>query len=297
MQQINNYIKVFFELIISYLISRDLVWQLLNKSAIKSHQKSKPELTNFEKSIVNDIRNIGFATLNLDYFDKKVLNNLNLYKKQLNPLNSKTKSFLLYFLGGMYGSSRQMFNETNPLLELAAHSKLVNIVNSYFKMLSRLTYLEINETIVSKFAKSQMSQKFHKDPGIKQCIKVFIYLNDVDLENGPFTYVKSSHTLSNPSINQKRFGAGGVYPNEKDFNKIIDKQDITPICGKAGTVIIADTTGLHCGGNSKNQSREMATIVYYPPGDLKKSKICINIPNFENFYPNIKHLIPENQRK
>ena len=98
-------------------------------------------------------------------------------------------------------------------------------------------------------------------------------------------------------MKQKRFGAGGVYPKDLDFEKLINKNDIVPICGKAGTVIIADTTGLHCGGNSIKKTRQMATIGYYPPGDLKKSKVDINIINFDHLFPNLNYLIPRKQRK
>ena len=296
MKQLIKYIKIFPELIISFLISREWVWKKINKSAIASFQASPPQLNEFEKKILNDIENDGFAVLNLKQFGEDFLTRLVAYKNELSPHDSNTKTFLLYYLGGMYDNAKQVFNKSNPLLELSLNYRLVKIINSYFKMDSRLTYLEINQTLVNPKEKAQFSQKFHKDPGIKKCLKVFVYLNDVTLDNGPFTYVKFSHKTKVDKFKQKRFGAGGIYPKQDDFENNIYKKDIIPIIGKAGTLIIADTTGLHCGGNSIKKSREMATMVYYPPGDLKKSKININIPGFDKLFPTIKYLIPERQR-
>ena len=75
------------------------------------------------------------------------------------------------------------------------------------------------------------------------------------------------------------------------FQKLINKGCIIPICGKAGTLIFADTTGLHCGGNSIDGTRKMATLVYYPPGDLKKSKIKCRIKGLDTLFPVSKYLI------
>ena len=68
---------------------------------------------------------------------------------------------------------------------------------------------------------------------------------------------------------------GGVYPDDADIRKIFEPKDIYEVLGDAGTVIIADTTGIHKGGLSVNRAREMTTSVFYPPADYHKSKIKI----------------------
>ena len=296
MYNIRNYLKALIEFGLSFFISRDLIWNFINRKSIQNFKNSSIKLSHSDKIIIREIEKVGFAKMDLEYFGTDILMELNKYIKTLRPLNSNIKSFLIYYLGGMFKSEKQVFNKSNPLLELALNQKLIALVNNYFKMEASLTYLEINKTVISKDMKAQMSQRFHKDPGIKKCIKIFIYLNDVDVNNGPFTYVKYSHKMRDKELRQKRFGAGGIYPKEKDLKKIINKKNIIPIVGKAGTVIIADTTGLHCGGNSIKKTREMATIVYYPPGDLKKSKIHINFRGLEKIFSSITHLIPRKQR-
>ena len=40
--------------------------------------------------------------------------------------------------------------------------------------------------------------------------------------------------------------------------------------------------------DSLDKSRKMATIVFYPPGDLKKSKIDCSIPNLEVLFHQVQ---------
>ena len=291
MKKFTNYFYTFIELIFAFILSRKKIWGLVNSKAITGFRNTKKELSNEQFNILEDIKNDGFAVTNLDLFNDKALEEIRLFQETLDPMDSDLKNFLTYYLGGEYGNKIQNFEKLNPLLEFSLNEKLVSIINSYFLMLSRLCYLEINETILSASNTFIKSQRFHRDPGIDKCIKVFIYLNDVvDTNSGPFTYVKRSHLKEKKLFKAKRFGAGGRYPEKNSFDTLIDKNQIISILGKAGTVIIADTTGLHCGGHSIDQTRRMATVVYYPPGDLKKSKINCNIPDIKSSFPASSYL-------
>lgn len=286
-----NYLVKLKEFIIAFFLSKNIIWNLVNRSAIKNFQASQLNLSDDENNILRDIEKNGYAITDISFFDGCNLESIQRYQESLEPATSSVKSFLTYFLGGDYGNSTQCFDELNPLLELSFNERLVAIINSYFKMQSRLCYLEINETSLSNKTSLEKSQNFHKDPGVKKCIKVFLYLNDVKIETGPFTYIKGSHKGKDSLLRQKRFGAGGIYPKKNIFQKLINEDCIIPICGKAGTLIFADTTGLHCGGNSIDGTRKMATLVYYPPGDLKKSRVKCRIKGLDSLYSASKYLI------
>jgi len=286
-----NYIYAFMELLAAAILSRKYIWKLANYSAISGFRDTKITLSQEQEVILETIKSDGFAVTNLDFFNSQALENITLFQEKLQPKKSNIKDYLTYYLGGDYGNERQYFNSLNPLLEFSLNEELVSIINSYFNMLSSLCYLEINETKILNTSNPIKSQRFHRDPGIENCIKVFIYLNDIEINSGPFTYVKYSHLKDKHSIKSKRFGAGGIYPEEDSFKTLINKDNITPICGIAGTVIMADTTGLHCGGSSIDQTRKMATIVYYPPGDLKKSKIDCSIPHLDSSFSTASYLL------
>jgi hypothetical protein len=278
-----------------FILHHDFVWKKVNQTAISSFNKREISLSKQEDDILYKLDSEGFAVLNLDFFEENMLERIQSFSSNLSSNDSDIKSFLKYKLGGDYGNSRQKFDSINPLLEIALNHKLINLIDSYFKMASKLCYLEINETILPDDESSKLdlekSQKYHKDPGINKCVKVFIYLTDVDKHSGPFTYIKKSHKEFMEYFPQKYFGAGGLYPDSQLIDQIIDKDLITPIYGKAGTLIIADTTGLHCGGNSLSKIREMATMVYYPPGDIRKSKIDPNFNGLEEMFPASIHLL------
>jgi len=290
-QIILNYLIKLKEFITAFFLSKNIIWNLVNYSAIKNFKASHLNLSKHENDILLDIEKNGYAISDISFFDSCNLDDIKRYQESLKPVNSSVKSFLTYFLGGDYRNSYQYFDELNPLLELSFNERFVAIINSYFKMQSKLCYLEINETKLLNKTRTEKSQKFHKDPGVKKCIKVFLYLNDVKMETGPFTYVKGSHVDNDSLLSQNRFGAGGIYPEKNIFQKLINEDRIIPICGKAGTLIFADTTGLHCGGNSISGTRRMATLVYYPPGDLKKSKIKCRIKGLDSLYSASKYLI------
>jgi hypothetical protein len=112
------------------------------------------------------------------------------------------------------------------------------------------------------------SQVWHRDPDDQQLMKAFLYLNDVDEEAGPFTYLKYSQyggkwrhlfPQNPPSGTQK------MPPNVDD---LIPKEDRHTGVGRAGTIIFADTSGLHRGGFAKGKNRFMYTSAYAPPSTL-----------------------------
>jgi hypothetical protein len=93
---------------------------------------------------------------------------------------------------------------------------------------------------IEKFA-SASAMKYHFDMDHVNFFNLFFYLTDVDTENGPHCFVRSSHR-SLPKIFRKR----GRFEDET-VKKIYNPADIIEMTGKRGTVIAEDTKGLHKG--------------------------------------------------
>ena len=141
---------------------------------------------------------------------------------------------------------------------------------------SKLIYFELNTTnVVSADSAEAKSQRWHRDPGMRRNIKIFLYINDVEEDSGPFMYVLRTHDGGNRRrlFPQKQFGRHGVYPPEGAVDEAVPKSDIKVSTGRAGTVIFCDTTGIHKGGYSISKPRVMYTSVYAPQGDVIKSLI------------------------
>jgi len=99
------------------------------------------------------------------------------------------------------------------------------------------------------------SSNWHKDSSLdSKYLQVFIYLQDVDLENGPFTFMKKSHQQTFQSYRplygyeENKHESDGRVNDDQLFSHF-DKDDQIFCTGKKGTVVIADTTGFHKGPN------------------------------------------------
>ena len=79
-------------------------------------------------------------------------------------------------------------------------------------------------------------------------IKVFIYLNDIDIENGPFHYIPKTHDRGAYGKVYRRYPITGRYVPENKLMKKIDRSSVKVCTGKKGTVILCDTSGFHKGG-------------------------------------------------
>jgi hypothetical protein len=261
-----------------FFLSFDFVWKIKNSIAIEHHKNSCLKLNDFEKEILSSLNKDGVAVTHINKFSPSLFDELIQWKEEIkkNKNESTLKKFLTYFIGGSYQTETQSFSSINPLIFFSINKSILNIVNTYFGMWSNIIYLEMNETkLIEKSASLQKSQNFHRDPGVNKCIKIFIYLNDVEEGGGPFTYIKGSHRLGRywNIFKQRFYGLGGCYPDIDNLETKIDSKDIFEIYGKSGSVIIADTTGIHRGGNSYLNTREMTTSLYYPIADPLKSKI------------------------
>lgn len=162
----------------------------------------------------------------------------------------------------------------SPLLKLALDRKLLEIVAAYLGMWPRLHAIGawLNFPTVNEAKNAQL---WHRDPEDLRLIKVFIYLNDIGTENGPFCYIQRSHPFSS--------GAGKV-PLHEDKKRILDDEMIAAFpkefwvecTGPANTMIIADTVGFHRGGRVKNGTRLLITFTYTSGKPLVERDLQVN---------------------
>lgn len=81
-------------------------------------------------------------------------------------------------------------------------------------------------------------------------LKFYLCINDLGLDNGCFKALPNSREISQ-NKRQNSCRLNHFDPNGKFFNgTIIEKDKLTPIICKAGTMIIFDTNTIHCGGDN-----------------------------------------------
>jgi hypothetical protein len=95
---------------------------------------------------------------------------------------------------------------------------------------------------------------YHCDENSYKFLKVFIYLNDVNLEGGPFTYALGSHK------NKTLLYQSKYHYTDTEINNAYSKDKIFYATANLGDVIIGNTRGFHKGTKVKNTERTMITL-------------------------------------
>lgn len=255
-----------------------------NKKYIEGKSKFKfsDRLDNKHIEIINSLNKNGVAVANLsDFFtdSNSVLDKLN---ERFDQLSANR--------GESYMNDNSSYNKElslNPTL--SEDPDLANLVfeetfsiigNEYLELIPRFGVCQefiAKPTVENKRTSSRV---WHRDGADKRIMKVFVYLNDVSAENGPFEYIKGTHfkgafkdvgSLNAMGIN----GRGGL---ENGYDGIVDnllsiKNDLFfQGVGKKGSVIFADTSGIHRGGHCVEGERRMIHLAYYTNAAFLKVK-------------------------
>ncbi len=158
----------------------------------------------------------------------------------------------------------------SPLIQFFLDQQILKIANCYLNLYSRFRGWNLWASMpVPENLPEHASQNWHRDPEDKKMLKVFVYYNDVDLETGPFTYVKKSHYGGKWRSVFPQIPPIGFYPPRGAVEKTVDLKDIFQATGKAGTIIFCDTSGLHKGGYCKKHERLMSQSIYGSSASLE----------------------------
>jgi ectoine hydroxylase-related dioxygenase (phytanoyl-CoA dioxygenase family) len=100
---------------------------------------------------------------------------------------------------------------------------------------------------------SEAAQFFHFDMDRIKWIKIFIYLTDVGVENGPHSFVRGSHRTGGIPHDLLRRGYARL--TDEEVVARYPESDILSFTAPKGSIIIEDTRGLHKGVNVQGAPR------------------------------------------
>jgi hypothetical protein len=159
---------------------------------------------------------------------------------------------------------------SNPFMRLALSDEVLSVINGYMGMLAKFFFSALDLTLtVPENAERLRSQNWHRDPDDKKMVKMFLYLSDVDEGSGPFTYIHGSHFGGKWERVFPQDPPKGSYPETEEVTRRIPQEDVFIATGKAGSVIFADTAGLHRGGYAHTRERLMFTAEYSSKATLR----------------------------
>jgi len=253
-------------------------------------------LNNTNEKINEILNRDGYYSININ---SEICNNI---LKSLNNIyfyERSTKKKVLYNKKYKFVDNTLWINNIDDILNipdvqnLISDSRLLAIIQNYLmaKPILTQTNIWISKNINSSFGKS--AQLYHRDFDHERWIKIFIYLNDIGLDNGPHSFVKGSHNkIVNNNHKIKR-------ESDEYINKNFNKSDIMYFTGKQGTVIIEDTRGYHKGTPVLSGSRYILQLEFaindcyvnsIPPFNIKKINNSLNeaIKKYPYIYQKIK---------
>ena len=179
-----------------------------------------------------------------------------------------------------YWDRVQPLDLKNTFLSLALSTEVLATVAGYLGCWPRLYDLRLWETKVTEPGVDKVySQMWHRDPEDKQLLNLFVYLNDVDEDTGPFTYIPGSHRFGPfwkkfPQILPPR----ASYPGDVKVETYFKMGEIKTYTAPAGTIIFADTAGLHKGGYCTKKPRLMFKSLYVTDGNFYNTKHLYKLP-------------------
>ena len=166
----------------------------------------------------------------------------------------------------------------NPdVQELLCDPSILGVAQSYLGSLPMADVLTMWwNTAYSDRPSEAAAQFYHFDMDRIKWLKFFIYLTDVDTNNGPHTFIAGSHKSGGipPSVLKK----GYVRLTDEEVSKHYSPADFIEFTGKRGTVLAEDTRGLHKGKHVTQGDRLVLQLQFsnslfgghYPPATQPK---------------------------
>lgn len=150
---------------------------------------------------------------------------------------------------------------TLNVADIAFNDRLINIASMFFGCIPTLNNVQLRKSKATNLEENTLQGNgkttlFHCDKDGPRFIKMFLYLDDVDEENGPFTYVHKSHL-------EKFEGWRSSYRrSHEEIESIYGTDRIKYLTGNVGDLIIANTSGFHKGKKVIKNERLLLTMYY-----------------------------------
>ena len=99
-------------------------------------------------------------------------------------------------------------------------------------------------------------QIWHKDKYDHYSVRLFVYLKDVNSQNGPFQFINRQESKSIPSAVYRRF-------TDEELEAKGMMKDVNTVMGSAGNRFLCDVrANVHCGSRCVTNTRLAFTVIY-----------------------------------
>lgn len=243
----------------SRLVSR----YVFNPVAVRSFRGAPSMLSDEAERVVTQLRSAGVVMTTVDelmeFSDpyRKVEDRIAELRQHQSETADPSKPYLVELLG-----ARPAISADDPIAAFALLPEVRGVAEAYAQM--KLRVQDVNVWINKPTGGDAMqSQRWHRDlPEDHDIVKCFVYFSDVTPGAGPLQYAPRTNTRSGRRLKfQTEFDGIGYRIPDAAVDQAFGEEVVTAT-GPAGTMVFADTRGVHRGGFAVDSERVVLQITY-----------------------------------
>lgn len=272
---------------VGFYAMRTIKSQKIKNQFIKRKQKQIPKVeipNNIGKEIEmnqKDLKNLGYVDLGLFLSDVEVNNIIN--KVEIFTCFDPYRSNLGTFKSDNIPSEVHVANykrkdlvTIREILDIANNTSILKTVSEFLGATPTISNINMWWSLSDK-KQAEQAQLFHRDVDDFKFCKLFVYLTDVDLENGPHVYVEGSSS-SEKLRKIRRY-------SDEEIEKTFSKEKIKYFTAPKGSAFIVDTYGFHKGLLPTKGKRLLLQVQYSlsPIGIENYMPVDIGVHKYNNY--------------
>jgi len=228
---------------------------LINNEVVKDVDKfGFSKIFQIKEDQVSEIKKYVFDRNNIN-IKNNVIHKNDLLKKKHEDLDIYFKRLKKQKISRFTGSIN--LNKESVLRNILYSDAIMEFARAYLNCNNfsvNATFFISNPLQTTEQEKYRNAQYFHWDNDFRKFFKLYIYLTDVDYDSGPHIYIPTTHKYKLPEYKLCR-----LYPDSKIYADYPNPKIFT---GKAGSLFMVDSYGLHKGETPKSKSRLMLNVHY-----------------------------------
>ncbi len=237
---------------------------LINAGPVRRYRRRPAVLGAESTRVSQELRSRGIARSTVTELlgDERLYRRLQHQAATLRSRDDLVRDPAKPFLTELFGSSPEV-SPDDPLLALALDPQVRGVAEAYAAMELRVTDVNVWVNTPVGGAPTQ-SQRWHRDlPEDDDIVKCFVYLSDVPEGAGPLHYVAGTNTRQGRKAKlPAEFDGIGYRLSDDDVARHFGPEQVVSGQGGAGTLVFADTRGIHRGGFARDQERVVGQITY-----------------------------------